>query len=63
MAWTARWTGPQTIGVRRAALEYHTRTGTTVNVAFKGPMKPSGLLGIAHETLRYGPPRPANPTP
>src|SRR3954451_17382454 len=39
MAWTARCTGPLTIGVRRADLEYHTRACMTVNLVFKGPMK------------------------
>jgi len=67
-----------TIGVCRAGLEYHTRASMTVNVAFKGPVKRlrrccegaiAGssvtvvLLGIARETLRYGPPRSATPTP
>jgi len=33
--------GHQTIGVRRAALEYHTLAATTVNAMFKPPVKRS----------------------
>src|SRR5215212_1483846 len=33
---------PETIGAGRAALEHHTRARSTVNVPFKGSMKPSG---------------------
>jgi len=79
--WTVRrigCSGHQTIGVRRAALEYHTLAATTVNALFKPPVKGSWTCredsggaselrsrvpGLGALALRYGQPRPRPTTP
>ncbi|HXE46381.1 MAG TPA: hypothetical protein VN635_14455 [Conexibacter sp.] len=58
MAWTARCTGPQTIGAHRAALEYRTRSDTTVNNLFKAAVKQKLRLracAMVRRALRFDP--------